>query len=406
MDKEQLELINTLADSNVKKTNPKPGKYFYYFVVGCLLVSACGYGYAKLFSEIQVKTSKAVQVQGNTYSANLDAVGYVVARRQTDISSEVTGVITQLHIEEGDFVKNQQIIAQLDDAIIRKELMLAESNLVAAQKKIKEIEVRIHEAALELNRTEKMVEENFFSQSLLDKADAEVKALRARLVSANSNVNVARSNYELKKAQLKKYLIKAPFSGIITAKHANLGETVFPGSTGEYTTTGICTITDMDSREIEVDVNEAYIKRVFEGQSVEVKLDAYPDWIIKATVINYLPAADRQKASVKVRIRLDELNDKILPDMSVRVKFFSDGYSESINLQPKLFIPVSALNSDQQGDFVWLVKNQLLRKVSVEPGERLKNKIEVLSGLSEGDEIVIESKSQPVANKRVKIKNG
>lgn len=405
MEKDHLKLVNALTDDNVKNADTKLRKYLIFLIFICLLVGVSGYVYTNLFSDIQVATSRAIQVQGNTYSANLNAVGYVVAKREANISSKVVGVITQLPIEEGDFVKNQQIIAQLDDSVIKKELMLAKSNLIKAQDNIREIEVRINEAQLELDRTREMVTKEFFSQALLDKASAEVSALQARAISAKSSVAVAKSNYELKKAQVEQYQIRAPFSGIVTSKHTNLGETVFPGSTGEYTTTGICTIIDMDSREIEVDVNEAYIKRVFKGQSVEVKLDAYPEWVVKAKVINYAPIADRQKATVKVRIKLDKLDDKVLPDMGVRVKFFSDKYVGDTVLEPKIFIPVSALNKDETGDFVWIVKKGLLQKINVKAGESLKNKIEVLSGVNVGDEVVIESKSNLAINKKAKIIN-
>ena len=404
MDKEHLDFVSALTDDGVKHES-KSKKHIVVIMVFCITTVICFFLYVNYFKLTEVITSKVIEVKANTYSTSLDAVGYVIAKRQANISSRVASVILALPIKEGDYLEEGQLIAKLDDSVVKSELFLAESNLVSAEQKIREIKVRNDEALVELNRTHKMVNKGFFSQASLDEANAKYNALNARLLSLKSDVLVAQRNYELIKSRVNQYKIVAPFSGVITSKYANLGEMVVPGSTGEYTTTGICTLTDMNSREIEVDVNEAYIKRIFKDQSVKVKLDAYPDWTIKASVINYLPTADRKKATVKVQIKFDELDDRILPGMSVRVKFFNDDYIEDTSLEAKIYIPTLAVKNDDQGSFVWLVKNEELEKVYVNVANPSGNKVEVLEGIHAGDEVVIASKSTLTEHKKVKIIN-
>ena len=254
----------------------------------------------------------------------LDATGYVVARREATVSAKVTGKLTGVFIEEGVRVEAGQLLARLDDAIPRAQMNLVESQLGASRASLKELDVQIHQAQLNLDRTRGLASRNLASQADLDRDELSLEALVARRERAAEDIKVAERNVELQRQSLDDMEVRAPFAGVVVAKAAQPGEIVSPMSAGGgFTRTGICTIVDMDSLEVEVDVNEAYINRVTPGQPVRVALNAYPDDPIDAEVIAIIPTADRNKATVKVRIGFRAHDDRVLPDMGVKVAFLA-----------------------------------------------------------------------------------
>ena len=265
----------------------------------------------------QVATASA----SSRASTVLNASGYVVPRRVATIASKVTGQIISVAVEEGQRVAAGDVLARLDDAIARAELDLAATRLATARRAEAEIQVRVDEAQRTLERSRTLREQRLTSEADLDAAQANAAALTARLAVAGSEVAVADSAVALARQRLDDTVIRAPFDGVVVSKNAQPGETISPMSSGGFTRTGIATIVDMASLEIEVDVNEAFINRVSDGQRVEAVLDAYPDWRIPARVISIVPTADRQKATVKVRIGFDTLDPRILPEMGVQVWF-------------------------------------------------------------------------------------
>jgi HlyD family secretion protein len=255
----------------------------------------------------------------------LNASGYVVARRSATVSSKVTGKIVEVLFEEGMNVTEGDVLARLDDSTVRAMYRLSNSQLDASRNALTEIQVRLDEAQRNRTRVLSLLEKQLISAVQLDTADADVKALEARLNVAFSNVRVAENNKQLHQQGLNDLVIRAPFSGVVISKDAQPGEIISPMSAGGgFTRTGICTIVDMNSREIEVDVSETYINRVHSRQQTEATLDAYPDWIIPSRVINIVPSADRQRASIKVRIAFEQLDPRILPEMGIKVRFLED----------------------------------------------------------------------------------
>jgi RND family efflux transporter MFP subunit len=266
---------------------------------------------------------------GAPSSTVLDASGYVTARRRSTVSARVTGKIAEILVEEGMSVRAGQVLARLDDSDARAGLALAEAQLDAAQRSIDEIEVRVREAQVRRARLDLLLEARVIAAAEFDTATAEVDVLEARLRTAASEVTVAERQVAQRRIDIADTVVRAPFDGVAISKDAQAGEMVSPVSAGGgFTRTGISTIVDMSSLEIQVDVNEAYINRVARGQPVTAVLDAYPDWRIPARVITTVPAADRQKATVQVRIAFDELDPRILPDMGVKVSFLP-GLKES-----------------------------------------------------------------------------
>jgi HlyD family secretion protein len=253
----------------------------------------------------------------------LEAAGYVAARRIATVSAEITGRIFEVNVEEGTVVEQGQVLAKLDDAVAVVDLELARANVMALTAQLESIAANLAEARRVRARSEELLRRSLISEAEVTRDKATVDALSANLRSAEANRAVATLAVKRQRELLDDHIIRAPFAGVVTDKNAQTGEIVSPNSAGEgFTRSGICTIVDMDSLEIEVDVNEAFIGRVFVGQTVEANLDAYPDWDIPASVIAVIPTADRAKATVRVRIGINERDARILPDMGVKVAFF------------------------------------------------------------------------------------
>lgn len=252
----------------------------------------------------------------------LVASGYIVARRKATVAAEVTGKVIEVNVEEGRLVRQGDVLARLDSVLAEADLRLARSRLAGAEAAIASVAADLRDAELVWNRTQSLSRRDFASTADLTKAEARVGVLRAELQKARAALETARLDAQRAAEVVEKHAIRAPFSGIVTEKSAQPGEMISPLSAGGgFTRTGICTIVDMDSIEVEVDVNEAYIGRVEAGQRVDAVLDAYPDVVFPASVIAIVPTANRDKATVKVRIGFERKDPRILPDMGVKVTF-------------------------------------------------------------------------------------
>lgn len=252
----------------------------------------------------------------------LNASGYITARRIATVSAEILGLLTDVRVEEGMQVEKGQVLATLDDAVASVNHRFAEAQVAVQQARQENIVAQLAEARRVFTRVQELKKEDFSSEADVTRAQANVASLEAQLKQSDADIEVAKLEAARQQERLNDHTIRAPFAGVVTVKNAQPGEIVSPSSAGGgFTRTGICTIVDMDSLEIEVDVNEAFIGRVFEGQKVEANLDAYPSWTIPASVIAIIPTADRAKATVRVRIRIEEKDSRILPDMGVKVAF-------------------------------------------------------------------------------------
>jgi HlyD family secretion protein len=254
-------------------------------------------------------------------AGSLAASGFVVARRKATIASEITGKVVEVLIEEGMTVQAGQVVARLDSVLAEKDLALAQSRAKASEAAIGMINADLEDATRILARTQSLSQKNIASEADLTRHQARVGVLTAQLRQAQSQLETARLDAQRSAALLDKHAVRAPFSGVVVDRSAQPGEMISPMSSGGFTRTGICTIVDMDSIEIEVDVNEAFIGRVKKGGNVNAVLDAYPDWTIPAAVIAIVPTANREKATVKVRIAVKRKDPRILPDMAVKVTF-------------------------------------------------------------------------------------
>ena len=287
--------------------------------------------------------------------AVLHASGYVTARRKATVSAKVTGKVTEVLIEEGMKVKEGEVLARLDVSNIRTGLDVAQAQLESTRLSLQETRAQLKQADLEFKRATELSKDHINSQSDVDKAESDAMTLRARLARQELDITTAERQVTLWQQQMEDMIIRAPFEGVVTTKDAQPGEMISPVSAGGgFTRTGICTVVDMNSLEIELDVNESYINRVEPAQPAEAALDAYPNWKIPCKVIAIIPTADRQKATVKVRVGFDKLDPRILPDMAVKVSFLETAAAPSL---ATVIVPKNTLQSQDGHDVIFALQN-------------------------------------------------
>ena len=389
LDKAALESLRLDRGTNPARYRDPAGRSRRWWIVAAIaVVVALALVWRMFNGAVPVHTATVDAPEGANGSV-LNASGYVTARRLATVSSKVTGRIDEVLFEEGAEVKQGQVLARLDPSTGRAEYGVADQGLEAARRNLNEIQVRLADAQHTLERNRTLVERKLVAQSVVDTSAAEVAALQARLAAANAEVGVSRSRLALAQQALDDLEIRAPFTGVVISKDAQPGETVSPISAGGgYTRTGIATIVDMGSREVEVDVNEAYINRVHEAQRVESTLDAYPDWKIPGHVISIVPTADRQKATVRVRIAFDQLDPRILPDMGIKVSFFEPEQATKQERGPK--IPAAALVKEGSTTYVWLVRDAKVEKRAVRSGAVEGGQVTIADGLKGGEVVVVD----------------
>jgi HlyD family secretion protein len=342
---------------------------------------------------IPVHTALARETAGKGLEHTvLNASGYVTARRQATVSSKVTGKVIEVLIEEGMKVQEGQVLARLDDTNVRTSLKLAEAQLVSAKNSLTETEVRIKEAEQELQRQSDLIKNKIATQADFDHAEASALALKAHLNQQRADVTVAERQVAYWEQQLDDTIIRAPFTGIVTSKNAQPGEMISPVSAGGgFTRTGICTIVDMTSLEIEIDVNESYINRVEPGQPVEGALDAYPDYKMPCKVIAIIPTADRQKSTVKVRVGFDKLDPRILPEMGVKVGFRESAQSATAPVGTRMVtLPKGAVQQRDGNDVVMVVHNGRAELRAVRLSSTGTDEVLVSAGIVAGEKVVID----------------
>jgi RND family efflux transporter MFP subunit len=357
--------------------------------------------------QVQVATAAAPAGGEAGPAAVLQATGYVTARRQATVSAQITGTLVDVLIEEGERVEAGQVLAHLEDTAQRAALAQAQAALNAAQAQLVQFQAQLAQSRRDLARAEELVGRRLVSRQSVEVARTQVEAQAAQVESQRRQVEVARAGVAGAQVQLDYCTVRAPFAGVVIAKAAQPGEIVSPLSAGGgFTRTGVGTIVDMDSLEIEVDVNEAYINRVAAKQPVEAILDAYPDWKIPGHVIAIIPTADRGKATVKVRVALGQRDARIVPDMGVRVSFLEDAARQDARTAPPpprgALVPPSSIVQRDGRSVVFVVEGERARARAVTPGQTIGDQ-RLAEGLAAGTRVVRDPPAELADGARVEV---
>src|ERR1700689_1075775 len=384
--------LGALRIDKDKRQERKTGKIFGIILAAILVVALVAGATFYSRNSAPVVEVAAAQKAGNAGpTALLNASGYVTPRRRATIAAKITGRVIGVYFDEGVHVKEGQILAKLDDSDVKRALDSAVADRNSTQAQIADYQVQLKNAELLVHRAKELQAAGVQSQEVLDNALTSADSLRAKIALTKEQVAAAESRINEAQQAVDNTVIRAPFEGIVVSKDAQVGEMVSPISAGGgFTRTGIATIVDMNSNEIEVDVNEAYIARVVTDQNVTAVLDAYPDWQIPSRVRTVIPTADRQKATVKVRISFIKLDPKILPDMGVKVTLFgAEPEQKNGAAEPAVLIPQHAVRDAQGKKIVLLVKNDHLERRAVGLGATRGSDAEILAGLDAGDTVVV-----------------
>jgi RND family efflux transporter MFP subunit len=372
-----------------------------WLVGGALLLVLIGAGLWLMKSghtAVAVHTAMAQPMtSGGPSTSVLDATGYVTARRQATVSAQITGKLSEVLIEEGDHVQAGQVLGRLDDTSQRAALAQAEAQFHSAQALLVQFQAQLAQDQRDVKRAEDLVQRKLVSEQAVEQARTLVDTQGAMLEQQRKQIDVAAANVRSAQVQLDYCTVRSPFAGVVIAKAAQVGEIVSPLSAGGgFTRTGIGTLVDMESLEIEVDVNEAYINRVLPKQPVASVLNAYPDWKIPSHVIAIIPTADRAKATVKVRIGLDLKDDRIVPDMGVRVSFLEEQKPVEQDSRPPrgVLVPTAALRKEGDKDVLFAVKDGKAQRRTVTLGGSFGNSRQVESGVSPGEAVIVDAPAE------------
>jgi RND family efflux transporter MFP subunit len=400
-----------LKELRIDRSAPPPssprGLWIVLVIAAAVVVLVvAGWAFFGRNNATEVRTAEVVAIGNGGGSASvLDATGYVVARRMATVSSKITGKVREVLIEEGQTVAAGQIMATLDPVDADAQRQLSESQVGAARSQIGSAQAQLREAEANAARLAKLVKQQLVSRSQYDQAIAQRDALRAQLSTAQRNAQVASDQLRIAEHGVDNTIVRAPFAGVVIAKAAQPGEIVSPLSAGGgFTRTGIGTIVDMDSLEVEVDVGEAFIGRVQPKMPVEATLNAYPDWKIPAEVIAIIPTADRGKATVKVRVALKQRDARIVPDMGVRVSFLEKAQPAVATTQkPGVLAPAAAIVTRDGKDTAFVVDGEKVARRELRLGRTLGDDREVLEGLAGGESVVLDPADDLVDGTRVRV---
>jgi len=396
--------LSSLRITDAKRSNPGAGRRWLWIILAVIfvgLVAAVASAYHNRKAEVEVT---AARKPASGPAAVLNASGYITPRRRATIAAKITGRVTGVFFDEGTRLSENQLLATLDDSDTRRALDSAKADRDASHAAIADFQVQLRNAEIELHRTQQLVKEGVQTQQALDAAVTSADSLRAKIELAKQQVLASEARIREQQQAVDNCTIRAPFAGIAVSKDAQVGEMVSPISAGGgFTRTGIATVVDHHSNEIEVDVSESYIAKVQANQPVKAVLDAYPDWEIPGKVRTVIPTADRQKATVKVRISFTDeghvhlidpaTQPRILPDMGVKVTFLEESDPSKKKEEKSAavaLVPQSAVRQENSSKFVYIVKNDTLERRGVTLGAARGADVEIIAGL-QPDQVVVVS---------------
>ena len=395
---DNTDLLKELRIERHQREDPAGERARWPWVVAASVVVLALLGAASWFwlghRAVPVQLAQAVPISADSEAgAVLQATGYVTARRQATVSAQITGTLTAVLIEEGDRVTKGQVLARLDDSAYKAGLQTARAQAAAAQALVAQYRAQLAQNQNDSTRLQSLATRGLVSKQAAEQARTLVDSSRAQLAAQQKQAAAAAAQAVQAKVMFDYTVVRAPFSGVVTTKDAQVGEIISPLSAGGgFTRTGVGTIVDMDSLEVDVDVNEAYIGRVKPDMPAEAILDAYPDWKIPAHVIAIVPTADRGKATIKVRVALEKKDARIVPEMGVRVSFLEQQVKHDGAAQAPqgVLVPASAIVKRDGHNVVFVVEDGKAQLRRVNPAAQSYGELRLLpTAVKSGDSVVV-----------------
>lgn len=402
-------LLNELQIDRAARPAPappssRPRRWVVAFVLAGVAMGVGAWGWSRSSAAIPVQVAPVVAHGTSAPGAVLDASGYVVAERTATVSAQITGMVTEVLFDEGDTVEQGQVLARLDARSAAASLEAYQRQAAAAEQLARQYEIQLAQARRDSVRSKELAASHLISRQSAEQASAQAEGLEAQLLSQRRTMEAARAQVQAAQVNLAHTVVRAPFSGVITSKAAQAGEIISPSAASGYTRTGIATIVDMNSLDVEVDVGEAYIGRVRPGMAADVLLNAYPDLRIPAEVAAIIPAADRGKATVKVRVQLKLKDPRVVPDMGARVSFLDTGLGAPVE-RSRMRVPAAAVSRRMEQDVAFVVApGGMVQRRVVELGARHGEEREVVAGLSPGENVVLDPPAELDEGTRVAVR--
>ncbi len=408
---DNTELLKELRIERHQREDQDRGRVGWPWIVASLLALIVLLGGAGWFwmghRAVTVQTITAVASSaGSEPGAVLQATGYVTARRLATVSAQITGTLTAVLIEEGDRVTQGQVLARLDDSGYKANLAAAKAQADAAHAQVAQYQAQLAQGVHDAARLQSLVGRGLVSKQSAEQAQTQVVSLRAQLDAQRQQAKSARAQAAVAQVNFDYCVVRAPFSGVVTTKDAQVGEIISPLSAGGgFTRTGVGTIVDMSSLEVDVDVNEAYIGRVKPDMPAEAVLDAYPDWKIPAHVIAIVPTADRGKATIKVRVALENKDARVVPDMGVRVSFLEAKPKAALQIPQGVLVPATAIVQRAGRSVVFVRDGDRVHQRTVNPDNQTYGELRVLpTAVKPGESVVVSPPAELHDDSAVQIK--
>ncbi|MFN8360998.1 MAG: efflux RND transporter periplasmic adaptor subunit [Candidatus Kapaibacterium sp.] len=386
--------LSSLKINRQTPTEPS-GSKTKYVVTGVVLLALFGaYYFLKdsnfSFKAEEVEVATAIMTSPSQANAVLTSSGYVVAQRKASISSKATGRLENLYVIEGDVVKAGSIIGRIESSDVAANLQNATASLEVSKANLQNASAELEDAKLNLERQRRLSQSGATTSFDLTNSEARVKRAEAAVASAQASIKVSDANIRAAQVQVENTVIRAPFDGTVLNKNANVGEVITSLGGAVGSRGAVVTIADMTSLEVEADVSESNIERIKPAMQCEITLDAFPDKRYRGEVSKIIPTADRAKATVLTKIKFTDRDARVLPEMSAKVMFLKDNTStESESAPPKLTIPAASVVSKNGKKVVFVMKNDVVQEVPVQVGETLGGALEILSGLTAGDKVIL-----------------
>jgi len=395
-----------LSTLKINRTPQNQSSNTKWIIIAIILCCVIGGGYFLMnTTSVEVETMQVFTSQSSSSETILTGQGYVVAQRKAAISSKATGRLDALYVIEGDKVKQGDIIGRIESADVQAALDQQKAQLEVQKAALENATAELEDAEISLKRQQELRKENVGTQADLDAAINRVKKAKAQIQSAKASIATQESAIRASLVQVENTIIRAPFDGTILNKNANVGEviTALGGAAGSRG--AVVTLADMTSLQVEADVSESAIQKIQENQPVEISVSAISDKKYKGIVNKIIPTADRAKGTVQVKIRFDDIDNRVLPEMGAKVNFLKiNTVVNEIESKPKLLIPQTAIQTKNGKKTVFVVKDNAAQETAVSTGTILGEYVEITNGLMNGDVIILAPSDNIQQGSKVQIK--